>query len=70
MLRKVCSLLAIPVTSGIVCVAPQVSYGFPHGWSIPANCDIPVYRYYNGLELGSRIAEGLTLNKDFNLAKK
>jgi hypothetical protein len=63
--------IAIPVTGGgIVYVAPQVSYNFPHGWSLSANCDIPVYRYYNGLELGPKIAEGLTLIKDFNLAKK
>lgn len=50
----------------ILYLAPQISYSFPKGWSISANCDVPVYRYYNGLQIGPKISGGLSLIKDFN----
>lgn len=50
----------------ILYLAPQVSYSFPKGWSVSINCDVPVYRYYNGLQIGPKISGGISLIKDFN----
>ena len=59
-----------PGTGGdILYVAPQLSWSFPKGWAVSANCDIPIWRNYNGFQLGPKIAAGLTLVKDFNFGK-
>ncbi len=60
-----------PGTGGdIMYVCPQVAWSFPKGWAVSANCDLPVWRDYNGFQLGPKIAAGVTLVKDFNLVKK
>jgi hypothetical protein len=53
----------------IVFIAPQVSWSFPKGWSVSVNCDVPVYRYYNGEQLTPRAAGGISLIKDFRFRK-
>ena len=53
----------------IVYISPQASWSFPKGWSVSINCDIPVYRYYNGEQLTPRMAGGISLIKDFRFKK-
>ena len=35
----------------VVFLTPQVSIAFPHNWFISLYADIPVYKYYNDLQM-------------------
>lgn len=49
----------------IVLVSPQISYSFPPYWNIALLSDFPVYRKYNGLQLGVSYAIALSIMKEF-----
>jgi hypothetical protein len=47
--------------------SPQISYRFQKKWNLSALFDIPVYRYYNGTQLGTKYAFAFTLMREFVL---
>jgi hypothetical protein len=56
------------VTGGdILFGSPQLSYTFKHKLTLSVLGDIPLYRNYNGTQLGPKYAVGLSLVKDFCL---
>lgn len=56
------------VTGGdILYVSPQLSYMFKNKLTLSLMGDIPVYRHYNGVQLGPKYAVGISLVKDFCL---
>jgi hypothetical protein len=56
------------VTGGdILYVSPQVSYTFKSRLTLSVTADIPVFRHYNGIQLGPKYAFGISVVKDFCL---
>lgn len=56
------------VTGGdILYLSPQVSYTFQQRITVSVMGDIPVYRHYNGVQLGPKYAFGISVVKDFCL---
>jgi hypothetical protein len=56
------------VTGGdILYLSPQVSYTFKPRLTLSIMGDIPVYRHYNGVQLGPKYAFGISVVKDFCL---
>jgi hypothetical protein len=56
------------VTGGeILYASPQISYTFKPRLTLSLMGDIPVYRKYNGVQLGPRYAFGISVVKDFCL---
>ena len=54
------------VTGGeILFASPQISYTFKPRLTLSVMADIPVYRHYNGVQLGPKYAVGISLVKDF-----
>jgi hypothetical protein len=54
------------VTGGdILFVSPQVSYTFKPKLTVSVIGDFPVYRHYNGVQLGPKYAFGVSVVKDF-----
>jgi len=54
------------VTGGdILFVSPQLSYTFKPKLTLSITGDIPVYRHYNGVQLGPKYAIGISVVKDF-----
>lgn len=51
----------------ILFISPQVSYSFKHRFTLSVMGDIPVYRHYNGIQLGPKYSLGISLVKDFCL---
>jgi hypothetical protein len=49
----------------ILFVSPQVSYTFKPKITVSLVGDVPVYRQYNGVQLGPKYAAGISLVKDF-----
>ncbi|MCX6281256.1 MAG: hypothetical protein NTU51_04780 [Bacteroidetes bacterium] len=51
----------------VVYFTPQVTYAFKHNWYLSAFGDIPLYKYYNGIQMtfGYAIAFRLTKKIDF-----
>lgn len=51
----------------VIYFTPQVTYAFKHDWYLSAFADIPLYKYYNGLQLtfGYAVALRLTKKLDF-----
>lgn len=47
----------------IIYLSPQVESEIFHNWSLRAQADIPLYRYFNGLQLANAFRFGLTLSK-------
>lgn len=55
------------VTGGdVVFISPQFAYSFPPSWVITVGADLPAYRYYNGLQLGSKAAFSISVVKDLH----
>lgn len=46
---------------------PQVNLTIGEHWNVSALIDIPVYRYYNGIQLANRSSFVLTLIRDFHV---
>jgi hypothetical protein len=56
------------VTGGdILYLSPQLSYTFKPRLTVSVLGDIPLYRHYNGIQLGPKYAIGLSVVKDFCL---
>lgn len=56
------------VTGGdIMFISPQLSYTFKPRLTLSVMADIPVFRHYNGIQLGPKYAFGISLVKDFCL---
>lgn len=56
------------VTGGdILFVSPQLSYTFKPRLTLSVTGDIPLYRHYNGVQLGPKYAVGISVVKDFCL---
>jgi hypothetical protein len=56
------------VTGGeILYFSPQLSYTFKPNLTLSVMGDIPVYRHYNGIQMGPKYAFGISLVKDFCL---
>jgi hypothetical protein len=47
----------------LVCFTPQVTFNFTHEWFLAAFGDIPVYKYYNGIQMSFGYALSLRLTK-------
>lgn len=54
----------------IVYAVPHISYAFAKKWFIAINADIPVYRYYNGIQLANKFAVSARLSYRINFDKK
>jgi hypothetical protein len=56
------------VTGGdILYISPQLSYTFKPRLTLSITADFPVFRDYNGIQLGPKYAFGISLVKDFCL---
>lgn len=53
----------------LVFIAPQINYTIAKNWNISLLADIPIYRYYNGTQLGNKFAFALYLSRDFGKTK-
>lgn len=49
----------------LIFVAPQINYTIAKKWNISFLADLPVYRNYNGTQLGNKFAFAFYLSKDF-----
>lgn len=49
----------------LVFIAPQINYSIAKKWNISLLADVPVFRYYNGTQLGNKFAFALYLSRDF-----
>ncbi|MFZ4740944.1 MAG: transporter [Bacteroidales bacterium] len=50
----------------IVIASPQISYIFSNNWQISAYADLPIYQYYNGIQLAQNYSFSLKLLKKFD----
>jgi hypothetical protein len=48
---------------------PQVNYSF-RNWNFSILADIPIYRYYNGSQLGKSFSVGLNINQEFSFEEQ
>lgn len=46
-------------------IAPQINYTIAKKWNVSLLVDLPVYRYYNGTQLGNKFAFAFYLSRDF-----
>ena len=49
----------------LVFVAPQINYTIAQKWNLSLLTDIPVFRYYNGIQLGNKYSFALYLSRTF-----
>lgn len=49
----------------LIFIAPQINYTIAKKWNISLLADIPIYRNYNGTQLGSKYAFAFYLSRDF-----
>jgi len=47
----------------VVFFTPQLSYAFKHDWYVSAYADIPMYKYYNGIQMSFGYALSLRVTK-------
>ena len=48
-------------------LSPQIESGFGNNWSVSIYADIPIYRYFNGMQLASSYKIGISLLKKISL---
>ena len=48
---------------------PQVNLAIKENWNVAALCDIPVYQYFNGIQLANKLSFALSINKDISIIK-
>ena len=53
----------------LIFIAPQINYTIAQKWNLSLLADFPVYRYYNGIQLGNKFAFALYLSRDFGKTK-
>ncbi len=51
----------------VILLTPQIESDFRNNWSVVLYLDLPVYRYFNGMQLASAFKTGITLTKRFSL---
>ena len=49
----------------LVFLAPQINYNIAQTWNISLLADFPVFRYYNGIQLGNKYSFALYLSRDY-----
>lgn len=54
----------------VLLVAPQINYVVKEKWYMSAMADIPVYQYFNGIQLGAGIGVTFSLSRTFNIGNK
>jgi len=55
--------------STIFCFSPQINYTIKEKWNLSVMFDLPVYQYFNGIQLATKYGISLNLARDFNLLK-
>lgn len=50
----------------IIFISPQINYSFNDNWQISTYADLPVYRYYNGIQFSSSFSVSVKLCKKIN----
>lgn len=53
----------------ILYTIPHISYSISTRWLIAANAEFPVYRYYNGIQMGNTFAVSVRLSYNFSFDK-
>jgi hypothetical protein len=53
--------------SNLFYIAPQINYVLKEEWYISAMVDVPVYQYFNGIQLGASTGFTVILSKTFSL---
>jgi hypothetical protein len=53
----------------IVYAVPHISYAFANNWFLAVNADLPVYRYYNGIQLGNKLAVSARISYSISFDK-
>lgn len=53
----------------IVYAVPHISYAFAKKWFVAINSDIPVYKYYNGIQLANKFAISTRISWRINFDK-
>jgi hypothetical protein len=51
----------------IVYGIPHLSYSFSKDWALSMNAEVPVFRYYNGIQLGNKVAFSVKVVRNINL---
>lgn len=54
----------------IVYVIPHLSYSFLNNWLLSLNAELPVFRYYNGIQLGNKFGVSASLICTFSCKTK
>lgn len=54
----------------IVYLVPHLSWAFYHNWYLALNADLPVYKYYNGIQLSNTYSVSIRLSYSLNFGKK
>ncbi|NQU32329.1 MAG: hypothetical protein HQ521_03765 [Bacteroidetes bacterium] len=54
----------------IVYAIPHISYSFSKNWYLAINTDLPVYKYYNGIQMSNTFSVSMRLSYKINLSKK
>lgn len=54
----------------IVYAVPHVSYAFAKKWFLAINADLPVYKYYNGIQLANKFAISTRISWRINFDKE
>lgn len=54
----------------IVYAIPHLSYAFGEKWLVSLNAELPVYRYYNGIQLGNKFAFSARLSYQISFEKQ
>lgn len=52
--------------SDVVFIVPQINYTFVKKWNLSVMVDIPLYQYYQGIQLASDYAFSVNLTRDFD----
>ncbi|HPB26209.1 MAG TPA: hypothetical protein PLB59_08605 [Bacteroidales bacterium] len=56
--------------SVLLFVVPQVNVSINDNWNVSVMADIPVYQYYNKIQLANTCSVGLSVFRDFSFEKK
>jgi hypothetical protein len=51
----------------VIILSPQLESDLGNNWSVSLYADLPVYRYFNGMQLASSFKTGISLSKRFSL---
>jgi len=53
----------------IVYIIPHISYTFANNWYLALNSDLPIYKYYNGIQLSNSYSISVRLSYKINFSK-